>query len=100
MAAKAIGLCKCPVCGSEKARASVSVRGLVCVTCNRCHMQLFARSEISDERIREKLLPLPVVAAAEPPRAAAPEQEMTVQADYETPPPEAPEKKRNAFDIY
>lgn len=66
MANKTIGLFRCGICGSTKARVSVSRAGLPVITCNSCHSQTFARSDVSDGLIREQLLPLPVVETIDP----------------------------------
>jgi hypothetical protein len=71
------GRCPLPGCGSAKARYSLSSKGLVCVTCDRCNMQLFTRSEISDELARAVLgattpAPAPEPAPAPPAPAPAP----------------------------
>lgn len=58
MSAAAIGTFRCPLCRSERARVTVSKANLCVVTCNGCHMQLFARSDFSDEAIRRDLVPL------------------------------------------
>lgn len=52
-----IGLGSCPVCASPKAHYTLSKKGLVCVTCNSCNFQGFARSERSDELLRAHIKP-------------------------------------------
>lgn len=52
-----IGLGSCPVCASPKAHYTLSKKGLVCVTCNSCNFQGFARSERSDEILRGHIKP-------------------------------------------
>lgn len=52
-----LGQGTCPVCGSPKARYTLSSKGLPVVTCNSCNFQGFARSERSDELLRAHLLP-------------------------------------------
>lgn len=52
-----IGAGACPVCASPKANYTLSKKGLVCVTCNSCNFQGFARSERSDELLREHIKP-------------------------------------------
>ena len=49
--------CTCPVCG-QGARWKPMVNGRVCVTCTApgCGIQLFARSDDADERIRERFI--------------------------------------------
>ena len=61
MASKAIATIRCGICRSEKARVSVSAKGLAVVTCNACHCQTFARSDVSDRHIRDNMAPLPVL---------------------------------------
>ena len=89
MAAEKIGLARCPLCKSPSASVSLSKKLLVCLTCNACNLQVFARSGRSDELIRAHITthvasesvaapsPLtlsvaPVVAAAAPVAAAKP----------------------------
>lgn len=52
-----IGLGSCPVCASQKAHYTLSKKLLVCVTCNSCNFQGFARSERSDEILRGHIKP-------------------------------------------
>lgn len=47
-----IGHGACPVCGNKKARFTVSKKSLACMTCNACNIQIFARSDSSDEKLR------------------------------------------------
>ncbi|MCY1556719.1 hypothetical protein D9M68_934920 [compost metagenome] len=49
--------CTCPVC-RQGARWSLMRNGRVCVTCTApgCGIQLFARSDDADERIRERFI--------------------------------------------
>lgn len=112
MANGAIGLYRCPCCGSEKARVTVSKAGLAVVTCNRCHCQMFARSEVSDDHIRQRILPLtthnlplPGVGHGdgEGGRARVPVEIVTGKDGGGMAVEAAPGpglKKRNAFDIY
>ncbi|MQY50840.1 hypothetical protein GHK24_03470 [Rhodocyclus tenuis] len=61
---------------------------------------MFARSELSDERIREKIIKAleePAPTNTTPPPAARSAAPAEVPP---APPPRAPEKTRNAFDIY
>ncbi len=71
-AATRIGLGRCPVCASPKAHFTLSKKGLVCVTCNGCNFQGFARSERSDEILRGHIGKDDQVAAPPPAPAAAP----------------------------
>lgn len=65
-----IGPGRCPVCGSGKARYTLSKKGLICVTCDACNVQVFARSERSDELLRANIKPAAPAAAAAPEPAA------------------------------
>jgi len=56
MAADVIGRCHCPVCKSVKGSLRLSAKGLTYVHCNTCHVQVFARSSYSDEKLRELLI--------------------------------------------
>ncbi|MHA3018081.1 4Fe-4S Mo/W bis-MGD-type domain-containing protein [Cupriavidus necator] len=49
--------CTCPVCG-QGARWSPMKNGRVCINCTApgCGIQLFARSDEADERIRERFI--------------------------------------------
>lgn len=69
MAAEKLGLGRCPVCGGVHARVSLMKTGLVVMTCTDkdCGMQLFARGEGADEKLRDR-----IVTAAEAPAPAAP----------------------------
>jgi hypothetical protein len=88
-----IGVGSCPVCNSGKAHFTVSKKQLVCVTCNTCNTQIFARSDRSDELLRARIKP------AETPAPPATQQAETVQADEKKAVREiAPEpKKRESF---
>ena len=69
---KTIGACTCPVCGSQKASLRVSSKGLSYVCCNTCNVQIFARSDNSDDRLRRlhiKALAVPADAVASVPVA-------------------------------
>lgn len=70
-----IGLGSCPICASPKAHFTLSKKQLVCVTCNACNVQIFARSERSDELIRAKIAPPAAVSVPSPVAAAV--QEVT-----------------------
>lgn len=68
-----LGTGRCPVCGSVKARFTLSAKQLAVITCNACNFQGFARSEHSDEKLRALISPEPAAApapAADPPAAA------------------------------
>lgn len=72
-----IGPATCPVCKAE-ALASAMKTGRVCITCNRCKAQLFARGDRSDELLRAYIVgalpadpPAPGPAPAPAPAPAA-----------------------------
>ncbi|MDR7095541.1 hypothetical protein [Hydrogenophaga laconesensis] len=78
----------CPVCRSAKARYTLSSKQLCVVTCNGCNFQGFARSERSDELLRDlipKAGPAPSPEPAPPAPAPAPEPPAP-------PPPPAPRR--------
>lgn len=83
-----IGLGSCPVCKSPKAHYTLSKKNLVCVTCNACNFQGFARSDRSDEILRQNIVPAAVSELT--PVAAAVQQ--TRQPDPEPAPTPKPEK--------
>lgn len=53
--ARQIGRGTCPVCDSDRARFSLSKKDLVCVTCDGCNIQIFARSATSDALLRRHI---------------------------------------------
>lgn len=84
-----LGQGTCPVCRSPKARYTLSAKGLCVITCNGCNFQGFARSERSDELLRDlipKAGPAPSPEPAPPAPAPAPEP---------PPPPPKPEPRRS-----
>lgn len=85
-----IGLGSCPVCASPKAHYTLSKKGLVCVTCNGCNFQGFARSERSDEILRAKIKPT----AADPVANPDPAPVAVAVVPSATKPPET-EKRRS-----
>lgn len=72
-----IGKCKCPLCFSTKASLRVSAKQLAYIHCDTCHVQVFARSDRSDELARN-------LAIKEPEPAPAP---VVVRATEPPPPP-------------
>ena len=78
-----IGMGTCPVCASPKSHYTLSKKGLVCVTCNACNFQGFARSERSDEILRAKIKPATPPESVSPPTPVA----NAVQAATEPAPP-------------
>lgn len=72
-----LGRCRCPVCDSTRARLRLSAKQLTYVVCDACNVQVFARSDRSDERLRRLLLepgatPDPAPAPEPAPIAATP----------------------------
>lgn len=78
MSNKAIGEITCPLCRSPRAKVTVSKAGLTVATCNRCHVQIFTRSDLSDAALRGQMRPMKVeeVAPASPAIEAAATPEM------------------------
>ncbi|KQW76594.1 hypothetical protein [Methylibium sp. Root1272] len=73
MAAESIGRCTCPLCRSDRARLSLAKSGLPVLTCNGCNIQLFARSDRSDELVRALIVhEAPPPPADDPPAPPAP----------------------------
>ena len=101
MANERIGTAPCPLC-RQPAGVTVSKSGLTVLTCNRCHCQLFTRSDSSDGLLRAEVTaiskPAPAAPAApvfeEAPPAVVPEAIETLPA----PPTAVP--KKSAWDIY
>ncbi|MCM3565903.1 hypothetical protein [Hydrogenophaga intermedia] len=81
-----LGTGRCPVCGSVKARYTLSAKQLAVITCNACNFQGFARSEHSDEKLRALITP----EAAPPPAPAADPSPAPTPAPLPPPPPPAP----------
>lgn len=50
--AERIGAARCPICASEGAAASLMTTKRVCITCNACKCQTFARGDRADELMR------------------------------------------------
>lgn len=86
---KLIGQGACPVCGNAKARFTVSKKQLCCMTCNACNVQIFARSDNSDEKLRACIK----APAAEPAPAAPAPAKAEAKAPPEAP---APAEKKPA----
>lgn len=68
--AERIGQGTCPVCTSPKARFTLSKKQLVCVTCDACNVQVFARSDRSDQLLRLLIKPDQAEPAAPAPAVA------------------------------
>lgn len=69
-----IGPARCPFCGAQ-GRASLMKTGRVCITCNACKVQAFARGDESDALLRRYITghadPAPAAAPAAPAPAPA-----------------------------
>lgn len=90
-----LGTGRCPVCGSIKARFTLSSKQLAVVTCNACNFQGFARSEHSDEKLRSLITPEATPAPAPAPAADAP---AAPAAPVAAPPASTPESStRRSF---
>jgi hypothetical protein len=91
-----IGQGVCPVCGSVKARFTVSKKQLACMACNTCNSQIFARSDYSDEKLRACIRtasPTAVVDTPPPARSAPP---LAAPPD---PAPSAPAAAKKGFGL-
>lgn len=66
-----IGSAKCPLCPSAKASVRLNKKQLAYLVCNSCNMQLFTRSDRSDEALRALVVRTDALPAA--PVAAEPE---------------------------
>lgn len=90
-----LGTGRCPVCGSIKARYTLSAKGLAVITCNACNFQGFARSEHSDEKLRALITP--EAAPAPPPAPAADPSPAPTPAPVPPPPPPPAPAPRRSF---
>lgn len=91
MADNLIGLGRCPVCGSDKAVFKFSTKSLAYSTCNACNVQIFARSDNSDSRLRAMVHKTPVPVDVAP--AKQPEKVAEIPATKPTPPPKKEAEK-------
>lgn len=89
-----LGTGRCPVCGSVKARYTLSAKQLAVITCNACNFQGFARSEHSDEKLRALITPEAAPAPAPAP-VADPSPAPTPAPVPAPPPPPAPAPRRS-----
>lgn len=90
--ADVIGAARCPLCSSEKARVSVSPKTkLAYLHCNACNIQLFPRSDKSDELVRALVIVAPV---EKPAPAPAP------IADEKPAPAAKPAKAADSWDVF
>lgn len=85
-----LGQGTCPVCRSPKARYTLSAKGLAVITCNGCNFQGFARSERSDELLRD-LIPKAPAPAADPVTASSPAPALTPPPVWLPAPPPTPQ---------
>lgn len=70
--AELIGAGRCPVCSSAKARYTLSAKKLAVITCNACNFQGFARSDRSDELLRQNIKAAAAPVVPDPAPAALP----------------------------
>jgi hypothetical protein len=89
MPAETIGPATCPLCRG-RSRVSLSSKGLPVLTCNGCNIQLFARSDRSDDLVRALLLPADTPAPAPAPEPKPVETRKPVSAPTPSPKPVAP----------
>lgn len=92
MAAEKIGPATCPLCGGT-ASVSLSKKLLPVLTCNGCNIQMFARSDRSDDLVRKLLKPkaeAPAAAPSAPAAAPVAEAKPAAPAPAAKPVPEAP----------
>lgn len=71
MGSPVIGQAPCPYC-RKVASVTVMKTGRVCLTCNACKLQAFARGDESDELIRDTTSAAPPAAAPAPAPDPAP----------------------------
>lgn len=92
-----LGTGRCPVCGSVKARYTLSAKGLAVITCNACNFQGFARSEHSDERLRALITPeaAPASSSSTPAAPAAPAPAAPPVSSSPAPAPAEPPPRRS-----
>lgn len=107
MANERIGTAPCPLCG-RAAGVTVSKSGLTVLTCNRCHCQLFTRSDASDGYLRDRITPAalpagqaPAVAPVSPAETGGGKEEAAPTApEVENVTPEPAGKSRSVWDIW
>ena len=97
----ALGAARCPCCDSRRAALRLSAKGLAYLVCNTCNVQIFARSERSDDLLRDLLIPAapsaPEVVMGSP---SAPPKEVMGSPASPKPAPvptPAPAPKRSGF---
>ena len=96
-----LGRCRCPVCRNDKARLRVSEgKQLAYIHCNACNVQVFARSDRSDELLRG--MHIAEAAAAAPSPAPSPVVVPSVAEEKPTPTPAPPaaDKQRAGWGIF
>lgn len=97
MAAEKIGPARCPLCGGT-ASVGLSRKQLPVLTCNGCNIQLFTRSDRSDDLVRRLLIKTaqpkpeatPEAAPAPAPAAASGSPDELPDAEPADPVPAAP----------
>lgn len=100
MAAEKIGPATCPLCGGT-ASVGLSRKQLPVLTCNGCNIQLFTRSDRSDQLVRQLLKAKPAPASSSPSEPPAPAAAPIVVAADPVPaaPVPAPVTKRSPFGL-
>lgn len=93
MAADKIGPAKCPLCGGT-ASLSLAKTQLPVLTCNACNIQLFTRSDKSDQLVRELLHKKQAPEPTPEPKKAPTVTPPPVRPE---PTPETPEPVRTGF---
>lgn len=92
-----LGSGRCVVCGSVKARYTLSGKGLAVITCNACNFQGFARSERSDELLRNHVSRDPEPSPAPAPAPGPDPAPAPVPAPQPAPPAPAPSPRRSSL---
>ena len=96
-----IGRARCPVCKSTKARLRVNAKQLAYIVCDACNCQIFARSERSDEHLRQTHVPDTEQTAATAPAPAPARTTPAPAAARDFTPTEPPaDKPRNAWGAF
>lgn len=108
MANENLGQCDCPVCNMSGAYVRKTSKGKAYILCEECGCQIFARSPISDKKIRERA---GITDAPPPQKPAAPAAPVVnaiihdqdgirqVQTEAKTPPPPPANEETTIFDV-
>lgn len=91
-----IGPARCLVCGSGQATASVMKTQRVCIVCNSCRCQTFARGDQADELLR-RTIEGHADRRADPAPAAAPSSSSSSSTPTAKPAPAAPVQSWGLF---